>query len=51
MFLVERVQQMLENLSSDEKEQEAFLMLGLIFSLLFMAILGIATGQTLSLIL
>lgn len=45
-----KVQQLLESLTSDEKEQEAFLMLGLIFSLLFIAIVGIATGQTLALI-
>lgn len=45
-----KVQQLLDSLTSDEKEQEAFIMLGLIFTLLFFAILGIATGQTLALI-
>lgn len=41
---------MLEIFSREGKDQEAFVMLGLIFSLLFFAIIGITTGQALALI-
>ncbi|MDO5655797.1 MAG: hypothetical protein Q4G27_06620 [Flavobacteriaceae bacterium] len=50
-MLVQKIQQVLDSITRDENEQEAFIMLGLIFSLLFFAIVGIATGQTLALIL
>lgn len=40
-------QEFLKSLSTDEKEQEAFMMLGVIFTLLLFALLGIVTGKTL----
>ena len=50
-MLVQKIQQFFDGLSQDENEQEAFLMFGVIFSLLFLVIIGVATGQTLALML
>ena len=46
-----KIQQALEKLTKESREQEIFIMLGLIFSFMFFIIMiGLATGHTFSIL-
>lgn len=49
-MFIDKFQKFFEDLSADEREQEVFMMFGIIFSLLFFAIIGISTVQTLAMV-